>query len=179
MVGNDATRELQVAPLTRAEAELTSQWRYRPELATYDGTTAAIADMLDPANHYHSIRVDGEYVGYVCVGADARVADLPAMHDVDDIGIGLAPDLVGRGLSRWLLPAVITCLDARGVLRGSVLRAVVLDWNIRSLTAAQRLAPHTRPRPAPVLSQPLASVAGSSRPLASRSDRPLTLILRD
>jgi RimJ/RimL family protein N-acetyltransferase len=137
MVGNDATRELQVAPLTRAEAELTSQWRYRPELATYDGTTAAIADMLDPANHYHSIRVDGEYVGYVCVGADARVAGLPALAGVDDIGIGLAPDRVGRGLSRWLLPAVITALQARGALSGSLLPAVILDWNHRSITAAQ------------------------------------------
>ncbi len=28
--------------------------------------------MLDPANHYHSIHLDGEYVGYVCVGADAE-----------------------------------------------------------------------------------------------------------
>lgn len=133
----DATRELQLAPLSRAEAGLTSQWRYGPELATYDGTTAAIADMLDPANHYHSIRLDGEYLGYVCVGADARVADVPAMPDVDDIGIGLAPDRVGHGLSRWLLPAVITSLHARGVLRGSILRAAVLDWNISSLTAAQ------------------------------------------
>jgi ribosomal-protein-alanine N-acetyltransferase len=135
---NDSTRELRLAPLTREEAELTSKWRYGPELATYDGTAAGIEDMLDPANHYHSIRLDGEYVGYVCVGADARVPDLPAVADVDDIGIGLAPDRVGRGLSRWLLPSVIESLEARGALTGSVLRAVVLDWNGRSLTAAQR-----------------------------------------
>jgi RimJ/RimL family protein N-acetyltransferase len=135
---NDPAPELRLAPLTREEAELTSQWRYAPELATYDGTTAAIADMLDPANHYHSIHLDGEYVGYVCVGADARVKGLPGMAGVDDVGIGLAPGRVGRGLSRWLLPAVINSLEARGVLTAPVLRAVVLDWNHRSLTAARR-----------------------------------------
>jgi GNAT superfamily N-acetyltransferase len=128
---------LRLGPLTREEAEWTSRWRYRPELATYDGTANAIAGMLDPANHYHSIRLDGEYVGYVCVGADARVAGLPALAGVDDIGIGLAPDRVGRGLSRWLLPAVITALQARGALSGSLLPAVILDWNHRSITAAQ------------------------------------------
>jgi RimJ/RimL family protein N-acetyltransferase len=34
------------------------------------------------------------------------------------------------------LPAVIKSLESQGVLTGSVLRAVVLDWNRRSLTAA-------------------------------------------
>ncbi len=117
---------------------MTSRWRYAPELAIYNGTTAAITAMLDPANHYHSIRLDGEYVGYVCVGPDARVKGLPAMAGVDDVGIGLAPGRVGRGLSRWLLPAVVDSLEAGGVLTGSVLRAVVLDCNHRSLAAAQR-----------------------------------------
>jgi RimJ/RimL family protein N-acetyltransferase len=135
---SDQAPKLRLAPLKRQEAEVTSRWRYAPELAIYNGTTAAIADMLDPANDYHSIHLDDEYVGYVCVGADARVKGLSAMADVDDIGIGLAPDHVGRGLSRWLLPAVINSLEARGVLTGAVLRAVVLDWNRRSLTAAQR-----------------------------------------
>ena len=59
------------------------------------------------------------------------------MPGVDDIGIGLAPERVGHGLSRWLLPTVITALRACGALKGSVLRAVILDWNHRSISAAQ------------------------------------------
>jgi RimJ/RimL family protein N-acetyltransferase len=94
--------------------------------------------MLDPINHYHAIRLGREYVGFVCVGADARVTDLPAAPGVDDIGVGLAPDRVGHGLSRWLLPAVIESLEGLGVLTGSTLRAVILAWNVRSLAAAQR-----------------------------------------
>jgi ribosomal-protein-alanine N-acetyltransferase len=130
-------RELRVAPLTRGETELTARWRYGPELAVYDGSAAAIADMLDPGNRYHSIRLGGDYVGYVCVGPDARVPGLPPAPGVDDIGIGLAPEWMGQGLSRRLLPPVIAALDALGVLTGSVLRAVVLDWNGRSLAAAR------------------------------------------
>jgi hypothetical protein len=65
---NDPAQELRLAPLTREEAELTSRWRYAPELATYDGNTAAISEMLDPANRYHSIHLVGDYIGYVCVG---------------------------------------------------------------------------------------------------------------
>ena len=65
MAKNDPAQELRLAPLTREEAELTSRWRYTPELATYDGTTAAISEMLDPANRYHSIHLVGDYIGYV------------------------------------------------------------------------------------------------------------------
>jgi ribosomal-protein-alanine N-acetyltransferase len=136
--GSDLTRELRLAPLTREEAESTAKWRYGPELATYDGVAATVEDMLDPGNQYHSIHLDGEYIGYVCVGPDARAAGLPGVAGVDDIGIGLAPEHVGRGLSRWLLPAVLKSLEERGVLKGAVLRGVVLDWNGRSLSAAQR-----------------------------------------
>jgi ribosomal-protein-alanine N-acetyltransferase len=132
------TRALRLAPLTREEAESTAKWRYEPGLATYDGVAAAVEDLLDPGNQYHSIRLDGQYNGYVCVGPDARVAGLPGVAGVDDVGIGLAPEHVGRGLSRWLLPAVLESLEERGVLKGDVLRAVVLDWNGPSVSAARR-----------------------------------------
>jgi hypothetical protein len=94
---DDSAEELRLAPLTRDEAESTSRWRYGPDSATYDGTTDGIGDMLDPANNYHSIRLGGEYVGYVCVGADARIADLAAVAGADDIGIGLALTVSATG----------------------------------------------------------------------------------
>lgn len=58
MAKSDPVPGLRLAPLTRQQAQVTSGWRYAPELAIYNGTTAVITDMLDPANHYHSIHLD-------------------------------------------------------------------------------------------------------------------------
>ena len=93
--------------------------------------------MLDPVNRYRSVRAEGELVGYVCVGPDARVAGQEAAPEIDDIGYGFRPDLTGRGIaSRWL-PEVLELLS--DLLVAPRQRVVIAAWNERSQTVVRRL----------------------------------------
>lgn len=128
---------IEVAPMTEAAARSIALWRYEPPYDFYDRSEAEVLGMLDQANRYFAIRADGDLVGYVCVGPDARVSDQQADPETDDIGWGFRPDLTGRGMaSRWLA-AVLELLD--GVLRAETQRVVIAAWNQRSQTTAHRL----------------------------------------
>ena len=125
--------------MTEEAARKIAAWRYEPPYDFYDGSEAEVAVMLDPTNRYFTVRADDDLVGYVCVGPDARVAGQDADSEMDDIGWGFRPDLIGRGVaSRWL-PEVLELLDQIQVLRSQVQRVVIAAWNERSLTAARRL----------------------------------------
>ncbi|MGH2842033.1 MAG: GNAT family N-acetyltransferase [Solirubrobacteraceae bacterium] len=122
--------------LTNKDAELICTWRYEPPYDTYDVPSDGAAAMLDPLQRFCALRRDGELIAYVCLGAEARVPGLAAVPDVDDLGFGLRPDLIGQGLSREILPWLLGAVAPQ--LEGGRLRVVILDWNLRSLGAYRR-----------------------------------------
>ena len=89
--------------IARSDAEEISRWRYPEPYATYDGDPSSVPGLLDPRYNYHAVTdPEGVLVGYFCFGADATV---PAgrrlgLYDDDalDVGLGMRPDLTGRGL---------------------------------------------------------------------------------
>ena len=95
-----------LAPITRAEAQAISRWRYDGPYSVYDGNPASVASLLEPRYLYHSVRDDhGELVGYFCFGEDARVSagkrlGLYERESALDIGLGMRPDLTGQGLGK-------------------------------------------------------------------------------
>ncbi len=80
---------------------------------------------------------DGTLVGYYCTGEDARVPGLAADDGVVDLGLGMAPDLVGRGHGESFATAVLD--DVRRTQSATALRAVIQTWNSRSLALARRI----------------------------------------
>ena len=63
-------------PITRADAEEISGWRYPEPYSTYDGNPSAVPGLLDPRYNYHAVFDDaGELVGYFCFGADATIPE--------------------------------------------------------------------------------------------------------
>jgi [ribosomal protein S18]-alanine N-acetyltransferase len=90
-------------PITASDAEEISRWRYPEPYATYDGDPSSVPGLLNPRYNYHAVTgPGGDLVGYFCFGADATV---PAgrklgLYDEDalDVGLGMRPDLTGRGL---------------------------------------------------------------------------------
>ncbi len=91
-------------PITQADAEEISRWRYGEPYSMYDGDPASVASLLEPRFLYHSVYDErGELSGYFCFGEDARV---PAGRQLGvyerepalDVGLGMRPDLAGRGL---------------------------------------------------------------------------------
>jgi [ribosomal protein S18]-alanine N-acetyltransferase len=130
-----ATR-LTVRPLQRGDAEAIASWRYDGPWSTYD---ARPDDPLLSAETGYLAVVDdaGSLVGFLCTGVEARVPGLAAQEGIVDIGVGMRPDLVGRGLGSAFGALVLGYI--RDMCGDRPLRAVVQSWNERSLRLSQRL----------------------------------------
>lgn len=128
--------EVEVVPLTPAHAAAVATWRYDGPWSLYDPRDGE--DMSADAG-YHAL-VDprtGAFLGYLCVGQEARVPGLAEEPGVADVGVGLDPALVGRGRGRTIVgPALDWAAAHTGA---SSLRAVVQAWNERSLRLCARL----------------------------------------
>ncbi len=105
-------RQVEIRPLNRDEALAVASWRYGGELSMYDGDPEAHAALLvmTPEGHgYYALAHDDELLGYCCFGADARVPGQPPPVDgLLDLGAGLRPDLVGKGLGAVGFPLILT-----------------------------------------------------------------------
>ncbi|HTG47701.1 MAG TPA: GNAT family N-acetyltransferase [Actinomycetota bacterium] len=123
---------MQVRPLTEADARSIATWRYPGRYATYD-----VGVVLDPADGFCAVQDEGRLVGYGCFGAEARVPGVGEESGTLDIGYGMRPDLMGRGLG----PAFAGAIVAFGVATFGPdrLRLLILEWNERSRKVAERL----------------------------------------
>ena len=89
------------ARLSQEEAEAIAEWRYPEPYSFYDWTADAddLRELLDPAlrgEAYWAVKDGDELVGYFSLK--------PKGEDVE-IGLGLRPDLTGRGLGAEFLAA--------------------------------------------------------------------------
>lgn len=126
-------------PLSAADAEAISRWRYTGPHAVYDepegGEAGSARYKLDPANGFHAVVGPEGLVGFCSFGQDARVPG--GMYDDDalDIGAGMDPALVGQGHGRAFLGAIVA--HATTELQAGKLRATIACWNERALRAAR------------------------------------------
>ena len=120
---------MKVRRLTDSDVREVMEWRYEGRYSTYD-----ITGGISPGLGYYAVEDDRRLVGYCCFGAEARVPGVAAETGTLDVGYGLRPDLVGHGLSRQFIPAVLAFGIER--YRPSRLRVLILRWNERSRRAA-------------------------------------------
>lgn len=86
-----------------ADARTIATWRYEPPYDFYDmaADPEDLAELLDPEKRrdYRAAFLGGELAGFFCFGAAARVpgGDYDGKNMVD-VGLGLRPDLTGKGL---------------------------------------------------------------------------------
>jgi RimJ/RimL family protein N-acetyltransferase len=111
-------------------------WHYDDQYAFYNANPTEIesdvANFLDPQNSYHSISLDGELIGFFCLGPDAQVGGGDyTSEDALDVGLGLRPDLTGRGMGREVLMGVLEY--ARGQYAPRLFRTTVAGFNHRAL----------------------------------------------
>lgn len=133
--GPDAPRAVRLRPLTSDDAAAASAWRYEGRWSLYDGTEE---DPISAEKGYQAIVDDrGTFLGFVCVGAEARVRGLDAEEDLLDVGVGLDPAIVGRGWGATVLRPVLDSVAAE--TDAPSMRAVVQAWNERSLRLCARL----------------------------------------
>jgi ribosomal-protein-alanine N-acetyltransferase len=128
--------DVTVRALTPADAAAVVRWRYDGPWSVYDG---AAADVLTAANDYHAIveRTTGRFLGYVCLGAEARVPGLAEEAGVLDVGIGLDPAIVGEERGHSIALELLQWIERRS--EASELRAVIQAWNQRSVRLCEVL----------------------------------------
>lgn len=122
---------LHVRPLTNGDAEDIATWRYGGDWAIYDSRPSDGPLRAEDGYWAVSGRDGGTLVGYCCIGFDARVPGLAAIPGVADLGVGMRPELTGRGHGAAFAAPVLDFVEAHtGCDR---LRLVVQSWNTRSL----------------------------------------------
>jgi RimJ/RimL family protein N-acetyltransferase len=96
--------------------------------------------MLDSAHRYFAGWRGDEFIGYCCFGSDARVPGgnyTRGEPEVLDVGGGLRPDLVGRGMGEGLVRQVLAFACER--FRPQSLRVTALSSNPRARALCRRL----------------------------------------
>jgi RimJ/RimL family protein N-acetyltransferase len=122
---------VKIRRLTDTDVRQVTGWRYEGRYSTYDVTGG-----ISPGLGYYAVENDRRLVGFCCFGAEARVPGVAAEAGTLDVGYGLRPDLVGRGLSRAFIAAILAFGVER--YRPRRLRVLILRWNERSRRAALR-----------------------------------------
>ena len=117
--------------LTVEEAERPLGWRYPEPYATYD----AEGPLGQDRGFFAVEDDDGELVGFGCTGVEARVPGVEEEAGTLDVGYGMRPDRIGRGLGRDFVRAVVAC--AAGQAPSARLRMSILRWNERSRRVAE------------------------------------------
>lgn len=117
-------------------------WRYRIPYACYnlhkaDNRNEDINYYLNPDNWFYIISIlNLGLAGYCCFGEEARVPGGPVKDVCIDIGLGLAPVLVGQGLG---LPYTQYVMDlAIDLFPVKNLRLSVAKFNHRAIKVYER-----------------------------------------
>lgn len=129
-------------------------WRYGGEYAMYDfdGSDELIAKLMG-GGYVACVDEAGALLGYLCFGADARIPTREANAYQGgwlDIGLGLRPELCGRGLGASLVQLGISLCRERGCeavrraldkCEGSLcgLRLTVAEFNMRARRLYERM----------------------------------------
>lgn len=135
--------------LTREDVQELRTWRYEEPYTIYslgDGSLEALqAEMLDLRSPYFGVRNDeGEPVGFFNIGTSALVWDagepgifLDATRQASALGLGLRPDLTGRGLGQAFVEAALAFI--REQYAPQEVWLYVLAWNERALRVYERV----------------------------------------
>jgi [ribosomal protein S18]-alanine N-acetyltransferase len=117
--------------LSVEEAEQPLGWRYPEPYATYNAEGPLGSDL-----GFFAVEDEaGELVGFGCVGAEARVPGVEEVAGTADVGYGMRPELVGQGLGREFVGAVLAHVAQEHP--GERLRMSILRWNTRSRRVAE------------------------------------------
>lgn len=127
--------ELTIGPMDLEAALAVVGWRYPPPYDVYsiaDSPAEAALFLAARERDYYQLRDgSGELVAFCCFGEEARVPggdySLPAL----DVGLGLRPDLTGRGHGRRILEAILAFGAARH--GHATARLTVAAFNARAI----------------------------------------------
>lgn len=130
-----------ISLLSEENARKITTWSYDPPFDLYDLAPEHLSGLLNLDFRYHQVLdQNGSLIGYCCFGLDARVPGGNYQLNeprVLDIGVGMRPDLVGRGLGRYFVSAILDYAYKR--YQPECFRVTIADFNQRSQKTFQNL----------------------------------------
>jgi ribosomal-protein-alanine N-acetyltransferase len=126
-----------IRPFTEAEARQAARWTYDAPFDLYDSDEAnegLFLEREEDGTGYYALLdggADRELLGFCCFGAEARVVGQDEQEGTLDLGGGLRPDRLSRGLATVLLPSV--CAFAVAHWAPERLRVAIAAFNERSI----------------------------------------------
>lgn len=130
-------------PITADDAQAISRWRYGGPYSVYDGDPTSVESLLEPRFRYHSVYDErGELAGYFCFGEDARVSTgrrlgIYEREPALDVGLGMSPNLTGRGLGEDFVRAGLRF--AKETYSPPAFRLTVATFNRRAISVYERV----------------------------------------
>ena len=126
--------------IDESNAHTILNWRYEPpyDLYNYSKEEANQQHILHPQNTFYSI-VDenSELVAYCSFGQDGQVTGGDYHDQALDIGMGIRPDLTGRGKGAEYANAVLKFADS--LFKPKVFRVTIAAFNKRAIRVWQKL----------------------------------------
>ena len=118
-----------IQALTTCQAEVISSWVYEDEYSVYNHHKDFVKDCMG-WRHFAFVSGEGELLGYMCFGKEARIPTLEEnayCDDFLDIGLHIRPDLTGKGLGELFLQTCIEHASCKPV------RATIASFNKRAI----------------------------------------------
>ncbi|MGF1482247.1 MAG: GNAT family N-acetyltransferase [Cyanophyceae cyanobacterium] len=134
--------KLTFQPFEKEYALAILQWRYPAPYDCYNFNASTFQEdlsyLLNEQNAFFAIlNQQGELEGYCSFGADAQVPGGYYRAEALDIGLGIRPDLVGRGYGKQYARTVTEYGSIR--YRSKQLRVTIAEFNRRAQRVWQQL----------------------------------------
>jgi RimJ/RimL family protein N-acetyltransferase len=143
---SNADIQLKFRPMDMPGARAVCAWRYEPPYQIYnldaprDQVPRILAFLVDPANAYWCIDGLSGLEAFCCFGLDAQVPGGHYAAPALDIGLGVRPDLTGRGRGLSYAQAVIAFAHQR--FARTALRVTIAAFNQRAIRVWEKAGFH-------------------------------------
>ena len=134
--------QLSIQPINRAFALEICGWRYESPYDIYNWGSPpdkeTLRYILDPTFAFHAIvDAEGELAGFCSFGVDGQVPGGDYSVDALDIGMGVRPDLTGRGLGTTFATSVVDFASRQ--YAPQQLRVTIATFNKRAQRVWEKL----------------------------------------
>jgi RimJ/RimL family protein N-acetyltransferase len=136
-------------PVDKATVRTFLEWRYEPPYDIYDLDPDDAQEMvryfMDPEVNCYGVRdATGSLVAYCTFGPDGQVPGGDYGAEALDIGLGVRPDLTGRGQGLTYVNAVIAFAQSR--FAPTALRVTIAEFNRRAQRVWEKVGFQRRQR---------------------------------